>query len=253
MGNILLDGQIVNYEALGRGRPVIFLHSWVGSWRYWFPAMQVISKSFRAYALDMWEFGETASNPECYSIDQQTDLLNRFLEEMALGKVAIIGHGLGALVGFNFCVRWPQSVDRIMAISCPLSYDAINSRMRTSPRSDLLQWLGGKSKEAKMALADAAGVDPRAIETAIESFQSDNLFSKMCETQICCLLLYGQNDPAISVPAIEDSSGLSIMMHHVVFDKSGHFPMIDEATRFNHLLMDFLTLASGISPRELRL
>jgi pimeloyl-ACP methyl ester carboxylesterase len=43
------------------------------------------------------------------------------------------------------------------------------------------------------------------------------------------------------------------MMQHVILEKSGHFPMIDEEPRFNRLLMDFLLLDSGGSPRELRL
>ncbi len=252
MGNILLDGQIVNYETLGRGRPVIFLHSWIGSWRYWFPAMQFISRSFHAYGLDLWGFGKSASDPKRYTIDQQTNLLSRFLDEMGIGKVAIIGHGLGALVGFDFCSRWPNSVDRMMAVNCPLDYDAINSRMRTSPPSDLVQWLGGRSPEAKRVLVDEIQADPRAIEESIESFQSDDLFDKMRQTQISCLLVYGDHDPAVQTPKAETFQNLPDMMQHVVFEKSGHFSMIDEEARFNHLLTDFLMLDSGISPRELR-
>ena len=253
MGNILLDGQIVNYETLGRGRPVIFLHSWVGSWRYWFPAMQVASKSFRAYALDMWGFGESAHDPMRYSIDQQADLLSRFLKEMSIGKVAIIGHGLGALVGFTFCGRWPQSVDRIMAISCPLYYDSIHQRLRDSSLPELINWLSSKTPEATTLLADASRADPMAVTMSISSFQSKGLFGKMCQTQIPCLLLYGQNDPAIPAPPADEPNTLPDMMCQVILEKLGHFPMIDEETRFNHLLMDFLLLDSGVSPRELRL
>ena len=253
MSSILVDGQIVHYETLGRGRPVIFLHSWVGSWRYWIPAMQFISRSFCAYGIDMLGFGESATNPERYTIDQQTNLLNQLLDEFGIGKVAIVGHGLGALVGFNFCVRWPQSVDRMMAVNCPLYHDAINPRMLSSSPSDLTQWLGSKSKEAKLALADGTKADRRAIQKSIESFQADNLFSKMRQTQVSCLLVHGGKDPAIPAPPVDSSTNLPYMMHQVVLDGSGHFPMIDEAARFNRLLMDFLLLKPGVSPRELKI
>ena len=67
MSAILLDDRIVHYEVLGRGRPIIFLHGWVGSWRYWVPAMQAAAMSFRAYALDLWGFGDTAHDSACYT------------------------------------------------------------------------------------------------------------------------------------------------------------------------------------------
>lgn len=253
MSAILLEGQIVHYEVLGRGRPIIFLHGWVGSWRYWISSMQVASTSFRAYGLDMWGFGESARDPVRYTIDEQTDLLNRFLDEMGIGKVAIVGHGLGALVGFNFCSRWTQSVDRMMAVSTPMYYDSIHSRMRTASLAELENWLSSKTSEAVTALADATKADPKAITESISSFQSNGLFGKMRQTQIPCLLVHGQNDPAIPAPPADNSINLPHMMHQVVLDGSGHFPMIDESARFNRLLTDFLALDSGVSPRELQL
>ena len=253
MSAILLEGQIVHYEVLGRGRPIIFLHGWVGSWKYWISSMQVASTSFRAYGLDLWGFGESAKNPAHYTIDQQTDLLNRFLDEMGIGKVALVGHGLGALVGFNYCSRWPQSVDRMMAVNSPMYYDSINSRMRTSSLQDLINWLGNKTPEATTALSDASKADLAAITDSIGSFQSTNFFNKMRETLIPCLLVHGQHDPAVPAPATDNSTNLPHMMHHVILDGSGHFPMIDEPARFNRLMTDFLALESGVSPRELQL
>lgn len=253
MSAILLDSQIVHYEVLGRGRPIIFLHGWVGSWKYWISSMQVASTSFRAYGLDMWGFGESSHDLLRYTIDQQTDLLSRFLDEMGIGKVALVGHGLGALVGFNFCSRWPQSVDRMMAVTCPLNYDSINERLRNGPTSELLGWLGSRAPEAASALSDASKADSQAVSTSISSFQAIDLFEKMRQTQIPCLLVYGQSDPAISPPVFSDGSGkLPHMMHNVVLDNSGHFPMLDEPSRFNRLLTDFLALDSGVSPQELQ-
>ena len=133
MSAIILDGSMVHYEALGRGRPIIFLHGWVGSWRYWINAMQIASTSFRAYAIDLFGFGDTVRDPMRYSIDRQADLINHFLEEMGIGKIALVGHGLGALVGFSFIKQWPKSVDRMMAIDCPTSSTRTCIRCNTSP------------------------------------------------------------------------------------------------------------------------
>jgi len=132
-----------------------------------------------------------------------------------------------------------------------LNYDSINERLQTSSIPDLVNWLSSKTPEATTALADASKADPRAVTESISSFQSDGLISKMRQTQISCLLAHGGNNPAILAPPADASVNLPVMMQHVILEKSGHFPMIDEATRFNHHLMDFLLLGSGISPREL--
>ena len=149
MSAILLDSSIVHYEVLGRGRPVIFLHGWVGSWRYWISAMQITSTSYRAYALDLWGFGDTNHNTLNYSLEQQANLLNRFLNEMGIGKIALVGHGLGALVGMTFATRFPQSVDRMMAVSCPLDHQAVNARLKTATPAELLA-AGYNSNAAKL-------------------------------------------------------------------------------------------------------
>lgn len=253
MSAILLEGQIVHYEVLGRGRPIIFLHGWVGSWRYWIASMQVASTSFRAYALDLWGFGDTAHESQRYGINQQAELLRHFLDEMGIGKVALVGHGLGALVGFNFCMRWPELVDRMMAVTCPTYPEAINPRLRTSSLPDLLNWLGSKTPEAATALSDATKADPLAVAASINSFQPDGLFAQVRKLAISCLLVYGQHDPLIPPPAIGESINLPHMMHQVVLDNSGHFPMIDETARFNRLLTDFLALDSGMSPQDLQM
>jgi len=253
MSAIILDGSIVHYEALGQGRPIVFLHGWVGSWRYWINTMQVASTSFRAYALDLFGFGDTSRDPLRYSIEKQSDLVNRFLEEMGIGKVAIVGHGLGALVGFSFIKRQPHSVDRIMAINCPINPDSLNARMKTASLIELVDWLGTRTPEAASALADASKADPQAVAVSMNGLQSNTLFADIRNLGIPCLLVYGPNDPSIHIPPPENADSLPMHMHQIHLEGSGHFPMLDDSLKFNHLLTDFLALDSGISPRDLQL
>lgn len=251
MSAILLDGSIVHYEVLGRGRPVIFLHGWVGSWKYWISSMQVTSTSFRAYALDLWGFGDTAHNELKYSLDEQVKLLDSFLNELGIGKIAIVGHGLGALVGMKFAIRFRQSLDRLMAVNCPLSYEAVNSRLRMNTPQELTDWLSNRSPEASEALSDAIKADARAVAASMAGLQADNLFGAFREQDVPCLLVYGEKDQAITVPSYE--SAASTFTHQIILEGSGHFPMIDETIKFNRLLTDFLALDSGASPSELQM
>jgi pimeloyl-ACP methyl ester carboxylesterase len=253
MSAIILNQSMIHYEALGRGRPIVFLHGWVGSWRYWMSSMQVASTSYRAYALDMYGYGDTAHDPHHYSLDKQAALLSGFLDELGIGKIAIVGHGLGALVGFYFAAQQPGSVDRIMAVSCPLDFNSIHGRLKTSDPEDLVDWLSNRSPESLSALSDAPKADQRAVVASMTSFQADGLFTQFRVSNVPCLLVYGQNDLAMRVPEVEETESYGHHMHQVNLEDSGHFPMMDEADRFNRLLTDFLALESGFSPRELQL
>jgi pimeloyl-ACP methyl ester carboxylesterase len=254
MSAIIIDGSMVHYEALGRGRPVIFLHGWVGSWRYWINAMQVAATSFRAYALDLFGFGDSMRDPLRYSLDKQADLLKRFLDEMGIGKIALVGHNLGAVVGLTYLKQWPQSVDRIMAINHPFDYSSINTRMRTAAMPELADWLGGRSPEAVSALSDAAKADPQAVAASMAGIQANpNLFTEIRGLGVPCLFVYGPNDSGIALPSQERTDTLPTHMHQVNLEGTGHFPMIDNSNQFNRLLTDFLALDSGASPRELQL
>jgi pimeloyl-ACP methyl ester carboxylesterase len=213
--------------------------------------MQFTSTSYRAYALDLWGFGETARNALNYSLEQQSSLLDRFLMEMGIGKIALVGHGLGALVGMTFAARFPKSVDRVMAVSCPLAYEAVHIRLRTAPPLELSEWLSSRTPEAITALSDSAKADPQAVSASMVGLQANNLFGGFRDLNIPCLLVYGEKDQAITIPS-EDFS-LSTMTHQIVLEGSGHFPMIDETVKFNRLLTDFLALEQGQSPRELQM
>ena len=120
MSAITIGGDLIHYEVLGRGRPVLLLHGWVGSWRYWVPTMQQLQLKYRVYALDMYGFGDTGKNPQKYALDHQVQLLFEFMNSMAIPKAAFIGHGLGALVTAEFARLYPDKAPRILLVSTPL-------------------------------------------------------------------------------------------------------------------------------------
>ena len=254
MSAILLHNRIVHFEVLGRGRPVVFLHGWVGSWRYWIPAMQTAAMSFRAYAIDLWGFGDTAHEPEYYALDRQVDLLFSFMNEMGIGKIALIGHSLGALVGIQFARQHPEMVDRLMGVAVPFEIDAVQGRLR-SPASlvDLADWLLARNPISDLARGDAVKADPQAIAASLSALNINPFLPAMDTLQTPCLIVHGENDPAVQTPAFERFEAMPTGVHQIVLEQCGHFPMLDASARFNRLMTDFLTLESHESPRQLQL
>jgi len=253
MSVVTLEGEIIHYEVLGRGRPLIFLHGWVGSWRYWVPTMQAASIGFRAYAIDLWGFGDTAKRPAMYALNEQVKLLENFLEALGIGKIAIIGHGLGAVVGLTFTSRHADIVDRIMLTGMPVVTENINPRLRTAPVAELVDWLLVKLPVADSARSEAPKADPQAIQVSLNELPNVKAVELTQNLTTPCLFVHGQNDPAVEVPSADILNLLPEQTHSIVFEQSGHFPMLDEALKYNRLLGDFLSLNSGESPRDLQL
>jgi 3-oxoadipate enol-lactonase len=253
MSVVILKQELVHYEVLGRGRPLILLHGWVGSWRYWVPAMQAASVSYRAYAVDLWGFGDSSKNPGFFNLDQQCELLDAFLENMGIGRVALLGHGLGGMIALQCAKRNPQVIDRVMAVSCPMEENMVNNRLRSSTPAELVDWLLGRSSLMEPVRTDAPKADPAAIQSSFSNLPAGQLRNTWRQLNTASLFVYGQNDPAIECPRSEHLADLPEAAHVVMFEQSGHFPMLDESSKFNRLMIDFLSLPSGESPRQLQL
>lgn len=122
MSAITIDGELVHYEVLGRGRPVILLHGWLGSWRYWVPAMQHLSMKYRVYALDLWGFGDSARNPARYHFAAQSELVTEFMAQLGIVKAALVGHDLGAAIAAHLAAQHADRVPRLLTV-CPPLFD----------------------------------------------------------------------------------------------------------------------------------
>lgn len=253
MSVVNLQNEVVHFEVMGRSRPILFLHGWVGSWRYWVPSMQAASTGYRAYALDLWGFGHTAWNARQYSLNGQAALLGSFLDAMGIGRIALVGHGLGAGVALAYASKYPELVDRLMLTSLPLDGNSIPTRLRAAPVAELVDWLLDKQAALEPARLEALRADPSAIRTSLEDLSLVNPLALIQKLTTPCLLVHGQLDPVTPAPGVEEWGQLPERAHAVVLEQSGHFPMLDETNKFNRLLGDFLSLASGESPRQLQL
>jgi pimeloyl-ACP methyl ester carboxylesterase len=118
---IHLNNRLVHYELVGRrGHPIIFLHSWLGSWRYWLPTMDHISERHRAYALDFWGFGESDRKDSDFSVSEYVNMLFGFMDNMGLTRVNLAGHGLGGMVAIRAASEQPERFGKLMTVNTPI-------------------------------------------------------------------------------------------------------------------------------------
>lgn len=249
MSVILLESAVVHYEALGRGRPVLMLHSWVGSWRYWISAMQTLSSTYRVYAIDLWGFGDSTRLPDKGHFENQVALIDRFLDQMGIGRIALVGHGLGAAVGLEFTRRNADFVDRVMTVGYPVRSGALELRLSQTSLNETAGWLLGDVDGVDAVTAEASKANAVVIQQCLAEMPTLPDWNNLPT----CLLVNGGNDPLAAPLVASANQVLSQHCHEFYLEQAGHFLMLEDDLRFNRLLMEFLALGSGESPRSLQL
>lgn len=251
MSAVVINDDVVHYEVLGRGPGILFIHSWIGSWRYWIPVMQALSTRYRSYAIDLWGFGDSGKKPANYAIDSQVELINRFMNHLGVAKLALIGHGLGGMVALRFAAQHPEMIARLMTINTPLNGATIKPRFATSSVAALLDWLVGKVPGSEELFAETNKLDPVVIQTSLDFLNQVDLTRELNQTTAPTLLVHGERDEAIEPATDQGVNGYKSNVHKIIFEGGRHFPMLDNPAKFNRLLADFLE-AKDLTSLELK-
>jgi len=251
-----IDSQLIHYEVLGRGQPLIFIHGWVGSWRYWWPSMQALSAHYRTFAFDLWGFGDSSKSPETYSQAAYVNMVNQFIDKLGVARpVILVGHGLGAIVALNYTAQYPVNVEKVAAISLPITGAYITNRLQGADAESMVNRVLGRSESFTEIDSEIRKVDPVAVSKSIESFSNLDLISDITNLNRPLLMVYGSQDNLVLPPNGEHSYLQQSVNErfYVEMDLCHHFPMLQEKAKFNRLLLDFIMASAELTeltPKE---
>ncbi len=255
MSIVVVDNQVVHYEALGRGRPVLFLHGWLGSWRYWYPTMEAVSAGFRTYSFDFWGFGYSQHHSRQESVRNYSHQVVRFLDAMGLERVMLVGHSMGGMVAMKTALDYPERVTCVTTVGAPFHGRSISWLLKLAYQPRLADIFARWSWLRRTLFAFFLGQtnDPTVQEIVNESMRSrgDTLqatISSMLHTDLRPEL------PRLTVPAlvvhglrdnIVAPGEARLFTHHPMTEtflmpQSRHFPFLEEPDAFHARLLDFL-------------
>ena len=113
-----LNGNKIHYTDRGKGEVVLFLHGIFSSLHTFETWAHLLAKDFRVITIDMPGFGLTKSNPKNdYSISFYVDFINQFTLELGIMKLIISGNSLGGWIAWEFAVRFPEKVNKMILVS----------------------------------------------------------------------------------------------------------------------------------------
>lgn len=250
MSGVLIRGSLTHYESFGRGRPVVFVHGWLGSWRYWVPVMEVLSTDSRCYALDLWGFGDSDKTREAYDLDSYVHLLIDFMDELGISRAPVIGHTLGGAIAAKAAMEYSDRLTRVVTVGLPLSTDGINRKLLTAGSNDTLARLFWQKQrpyaEVEMSVPKMA---KNAIALTIQSVVRLDLQATLEEIDVPLLAVYGEKDGVIDPQQAEMINGNQSAMRSIVLAGAHHFPMLDQPSKFTRLVRDFM---DADSPEQLQ-
>jgi pimeloyl-ACP methyl ester carboxylesterase len=242
MSAIVIDGGLIHYESWGRGNPLILLHGWLGSWRYWMPTMEELSEQHRTYAFDLWGFGDSDKSTDRHGVEKYVNLLKDFMDELGVAPAALVGHSLGATVAVKFAVANPDRVTRLMLVSLPVVGEAINRRLFTvGSASRLGRLLGGRwPLDHAEVLAEAEKASESVIAFTVQACAELDLRENLRQIEVPLLAVYGEKDNLVDPAQARLLESTASNIRSITLPESRHFPMLDEASKFHRLLRDFL-------------
>lgn len=258
MSSITTDQGIVHYEVYGRGRPVILLHGWLGSWGLWQETMAYLGRYYRTYALDFWGFGESGKKRETYAVQDFVSLVDQFMEHLGIMRAPLVGHSMGGTVSLSVALKHPDRVSKVVVIGSPIMGSSLAFPLKLSGQRAIAYLLFNAMWAFRLGMRVASPFisrDPRfpkmmdddLTKTTLESFllsiaslHRTDLRPMLDELEIPALGMYGDLDnivhPEQWKPMIEGVQNARIDR----FLTAGHFIMLDEPTLFIESLKRFL-------------
>lgn len=243
MSVVLVDGSLVHYETFGRGEPIIFVHGWLGSWRYWVPVMEDLAQEYRTYALDLWGFGDSDKVREQYDVQSYVGMLIAFMDTLGIETAPVVGHTLGAAIGTELAAKHPQRVSKLLTVGLPLTSDAINRRLMTAASNDTLARLfWHRQRPYTVVEASLPKTSENAIALTIQSVARLDFREILEEIDVPVLILYGDRDNVIDPAPVGELDDSHYAARAIVLSGASHFPMLDQTAMFGRLLRDFMDL-----------
>ncbi|MCS7247865.1 MAG: alpha/beta hydrolase [Anaerolineales bacterium] len=258
MSSITTDQGILHYEVLGRGKPVILLHGWLGSWGLWQETMAFLSRYYRTYAMDFWGFGESEKRRSSYHVNDFVSMVDQFMEQLGIQKAPLVGHSMGGTVSLMVAIRYPQRVEKVTVIGSPIIGSSLSWLLKAfglRPIAYLVYhnlWL---LRLGFQVLAPLYSRDPNwpqmmsrdLSQTTLDSFLisiisllETDLRSELPKIQVPVLGMYGERDLVVDPRQWQTLKAGVAHARIERFPSAGHFIMLDEPEAFRACLMDFL-------------
>jgi pimeloyl-ACP methyl ester carboxylesterase len=268
MGSIVTDRGVVHYETIGRGPAALLLHCWLGSWANWRDAMTVLARSYRVHALDFWGFGES-SEQHHYEIADYVSMVETFMDTLGIASAPVLGHSMGGSVALCLALKQPERVQKVVIVGSPVDGASLSFWLHVAGKP-FFGWLAWNvpfflpvvmrlyapwiatdhRRWYRMFKEDINRTSMQAFCYSIGSLAQMDLRPRLQDFKMPVLGIFGAKDNIVN----PNQAALVNRMpfgRSIIFERSRHYPMLDESERFFQTLLAFLQEPAAGAPAVL--
>ena len=275
---LTVEGRQINLVEIGEGPPLLFVHGLGGAWQNWLEQLPAFAQRHRCIALDLPGFGHSQMPAKKISISGYGRTLDAVCDELNIEAACFVGNSMGGFVSAELAIAFPQRVERLVLVSAAgLSIE----HQRNEPALAVMRrmenvltfytgWLASRSdavtRRARLRKATLGLVarHPDRLHPALAAEQlrgsgkpgfidaldaltdypiRDRLPSIGCPT----LIVWGTHDRLVPLADASEFERLIPGSRKVIFEDTGHVPMLERPERFNAALEEFLSEVGGPS------
>jgi pimeloyl-ACP methyl ester carboxylesterase len=251
----------LRYEERGSGFPVVLIHGLAGDHTAWTPQLEAWSGRHRVIAFDNRGAGESTQVDEAVSTEDMARDTIGLMGALGVERAHVIGRSMGGAIAQHMALLAPERLQTIVLCASFARLDSLGRQVLTNMR-EVLEWRGSWADHARHSVANFVSPEfyngnPDTIagiaaliggETRLQAcyvrqnhacLEHDTL-DRLGEIRCPALVLAGALDPICSLTATRWLAEGIAGAETVIFERSSHFFLIEEAAKFMATLDDWL-------------
>ncbi|MEV6236008.1 alpha/beta fold hydrolase [Lentzea sp. NPDC051838] len=249
------DGQLVSYvDHGGDGPAVVLLHSFLMDASMWAPQVAAFGDSYRLIAIDERGHGETPAQEPFDHWDVARDAL-AVLDELKIGKAAVVGTSQGGFVALRMALLAPERVTALVLLGT--SGETEDEQISAAYQQLAEVWIAQGPETvieavAKICLGDYdpsewtpkwSAVEPERLRLIMNALVGrEGILDRAQEITVPALVLHGTADLAYPVAKAEALvEALPKAEPLVTVEGGAHFLSLTHADDVNPHLQRFLS------------
>jgi pimeloyl-ACP methyl ester carboxylesterase len=270
--SVELNGARVNYvdygEAGDDSRPVVLVHGLAASWQCWLEQIpRLAAEGRRVIALDLPGFGASEMPRDEISISGFGRTVESLIDHLDLGQVVVVGHSMGGFTAAEFAIQYPQRVERLVleaaagistndlkrepllagarVVAAIMARGTTKSRVfATRPRmrhfalNVAIRYPSRIPADFAWELIEHSGRE--GFQPALKAILSYDFRDRLSKISCPTLVVAGDQDMLVPTQDADEYERVIPNARKVVFEDTGHSPMMERPQTFNDLLVEFL-------------